>query len=96
MRTLADPATRDAITRRFDRLTPVSTAQWGSMCSTQMLRHLVIAFRMALDEYPVAEAPSRKFDTPLVRFLALTLPVAWPRGIKTIPEIDCLALQPSL
>jgi hypothetical protein len=95
MRTLADPANRDAVTRRFDRLTPVTPAQWGTMTSTQMLRHLVIAFRMALGECPVAEASSRKFDNPLVRFAALSLPVRWPRGVKTLPEIDCCALQPS-
>jgi hypothetical protein len=65
------------------------------MSSTQMLRHLVLAFRMAMGECAVADAPSRKFDSPLVRFVALNLPVPWPRGIKTVPEIDCAVIQPS-
>ncbi|WP_188553916.1 DUF1569 domain-containing protein [Edaphobacter dinghuensis] len=95
MNTLADPAVRVTLIRRFDRLTPQTSARWGTMSSTQMLRHLVLAFRMAMGECAVADAASRKFDNPLVRFVALTLPIPWPKGIKTVPEIDCAALRPS-
>ncbi len=83
-----------AIIRRFDYLTPSTPPQWGVMSSTQMLQHLVLAFRMSIGEYPVAEAPSREHDSPLRRFLALTLPVQWPKGIVTIPETDVTVLQP--
>lgn len=93
--TLADPAARAATLSRFDRLTSATPARWGSMCSAQMLRHLVLAFRMALRECAVADASSRKFDNQLVRFVALTLPVTWPRGINTVSEIDCAAILPS-
>lgn len=95
LNTLADPAVRAVVIRRFDRLTPATSARWGTMSSAQMLRHLVLAFRMAMRECAVADASSRKFDNPLVRFAALTLPVTWPRGVNTVPEIDCASIQPS-
>lgn len=93
--TLADPAARAATISRFDRLTPATPPRWGALSSAQMLRHLVLSFRMAMQEGNVGDALSRKLDNPPLRFIALTLPVRWPRGVKTIPEIDCGAILPS-
>ena len=43
-------------------------------------------FRMALREKTVA--PRASAFKPVVRFVALRLPMRWPRGIKTTPECE--------
>jgi hypothetical protein len=57
------------------------------MTPNQAICHMSDAFRMSLNERPVApiETPFR----PLIRFVALSLPLKWPRGrIKTVPETE--------
>lgn len=68
--------------------------QWGIMSSTQMLQHVVLAFRMSMDEIPVVEPSIRRFDSPLYRFVALSLPVRWPKGIPAPREIDFTITPP--
>jgi hypothetical protein len=60
------------------------------MSAHQMMCHLADAFRMATGEKAVSEAPS-VLPRPLVRWIALYLPMRWPQGIQTRPEVDqCL------
>lgn len=56
------------------------------MSPHEAICHMADAFRMALGEKPVAPAPGRL--KPLVRFIALRLPLQWPQGIKTLPEVE--------
>ena len=57
------------------------------MTSHQTVCHLSDAFKMALNERPAAPVPTR--FRPLLRFVALRLPLPWPRGrIKTVPEAE--------
>jgi hypothetical protein len=56
------------------------------MSSHEALCHLADGFRMAIGEKPVA--PIRTRFRWLVRFVALRVPMPWPRGIRTMPEVE--------
>ena len=87
MRTLARPRDKAEILRRLRGLRPETAARWGRMSAHQMVCHLADAFGMAMGHKPVRHAAS-VLDRTLVKWIALYLPVPWPRGIRTAPEID--------
>jgi hypothetical protein len=85
MKTFWDPAVRDEVCRRVDRLSADVTPRWGKFNAAQMLAHLNDAMRMALGELQVAPKA-----TPLRRFLIKQLVVyvaPWPQGAPTAPEL---------
>ena len=86
MSTLLDASTRAAVTARLRRLRPDSVRVWGQMTPHQALCHLSDAFKMSLNEREAA--PVNRAFKPLVRFVALRVPLQWPRGIKTVPEAE--------
>jgi hypothetical protein len=57
------------------------------MSAHQMVCHLADAFRMATGERAVSSA-SGPLQRTLVKWLALYLPLAWPAGVPTRPEVD--------
>ena len=87
MKSLLTPDTREAIEHRLARLGPDSPARWGRMSSHQAVCHLADGFRMVLGDRPI-EMRGGFFTRTLIRFMVLTLPVPWPKGVPTAPEID--------
>jgi hypothetical protein len=86
VKTLARPQDLDEVRRRIRLLGPAHTARWGRMSVHQAVCHLADACRMALAEVEVQPLPG---PPGIVRKLvALRLPVRWPSGLKTCPEID--------
>lgn len=57
------------------------------MSPHQAICHLSDSFLAMLGEKAIA-SPRATPLTPLVRFVALHLPLAWPKGIKTSPEVE--------
>jgi hypothetical protein len=57
------------------------------MSAHQMICHLCDSCRMAMGEKPVSDATGRLQRT-VVKWIALYLPVRWPPGIPTRPEVD--------
>jgi hypothetical protein len=57
------------------------------MSAHQMVCHLSDSCRMATGQQPVSEATGRLQRT-LVKWIALYLPLPWPAGTLTRPEID--------
>ena len=87
MSTLLDDAARATIEARLRGLRQDSVRRWGRMTPHQTVCHLSDAFKMALNARPAAPVPTR--FRPVVRFVALRLPLPWPRGrIKTVPEAE--------
>ena len=87
MVSLLDPDARRSVEARVHRLRPDSARRWGKMTPHQAICHLSDAFRMSLNEREVAPAPMAA--KPLIRFVALWLPMPWPRGvIRTVPEVE--------
>lgn len=87
MRTLARPQDKAELTRRLHTVVPQSAARWGRMSAHQMICHLGDALRMACGEKRVSPA-SGPVQRTIVKWIALYLPVRWPAGIPTLPEVD--------
>jgi hypothetical protein len=87
MAMLLDDRARERVEARVRRLRPDSVRQWGRMTPHQAICHLNDSFKLALDERPIAPAPWRM--KPLVKFIALRVPLPWPRGrLQTLPEAE--------
>jgi hypothetical protein len=87
MASLLDRTVKPRFEARVRQLRPDSAGQWGRMTPHQAICHLNDSFKLALNERPAAPV-----DWPLksvVRFIALDVPVRWPKGrIKTAPEAE--------
>jgi DinB family protein len=86
VKTLARAGHLEEIRRRIRLLTPTLEARWGRMSVDQVVCHLADACRMALGEVEVRpwDGGPRTFR----RVIALRVPVRWPSGLTTSPEID--------
>lgn len=52
-----------------------------------MICHLSDALRVGLGDR-AAQRVKNRYNGPLMRWLALWLPLPWPRGVPTVPECD--------
>jgi hypothetical protein len=57
------------------------------MSAHQMVCHLIDCFRMAIGQKRVSEASS-VLPRTMLKWTALYLPLRWPAGIPTRPEVD--------
>ena len=89
MKTLAHQRCRAEIVRRLRSLRPESTRRWGQMSAHQMICHLCDSCRIATGERRASDAGGLMQRT-LVKWIALYLPVRWPPGLPTRPEVDQL------
>lgn len=87
MKTLARQRDTIEILQRLKTLRPDSVRRWGKMSSHQMVCHLIDACRMMTGEKQVSQATGLPQRT-IVKWVALYLPLPWPAGILTRPEID--------
>src|SRR6266550_6419639 len=87
MKTLLSPGDRNEILDRLAKVYPDSPPCWGTMSAHQMVCHLSDSFRASLKEKYIS--PSSTFlKRTLLKWVALWVPLQWPRGIKTRPEMD--------
>ena len=87
MSNLLEDGARRRIEARVSRLRPDSTRQWGRMTPHQAICHLNDSFKFALGERLVA--PAIGPSAPLLKFIALRVPLRWPKGrIRTLPEAE--------
>jgi len=87
MKTLARERCKAEIVRRLRTVRPESARRWGQMSAPQMVCHLSDSCLMMTGQKPVSDATGRLQRT-LVKWIALYLPLRWPAGILTRPEID--------
>ena len=78
---------RRRIFQRIAAVRPESPARWGRMTAHQMLCHLADSFRVTLGEKTVSPATGIVQRT-IVKWVALHLPVPWPKGVPTRPEVQ--------
>jgi hypothetical protein len=86
-RSLTNQYERVALVARLKRLTPESPRQWGRMTPHQAICHLSDSFRGLMGVTSVGSF-STILSRTLVKWIALRLPLKWPPGIKTPPEVD--------
>ena len=84
---LIKPGAGAEITARLNKLTPHTQRLWGRMTAHQMICHLNDSQRCAMGELPVTDR-SNAFSRSVMKFVALWVPMKWPKGIPTVPEID--------
>lgn len=58
------------------------------MTANEMLCHLADSFRGVMGERPVSTVPASTLQRSVMRFVALRVPMRWPHGIRTRPEVD--------
>ena len=86
MVSIFDSAVRSTLERRVRALRADSPRQWGRMSAHEAVCHMSDAFKMAFGEKAVVARPTA--FRPMLRFIALRLPMKWPRGVKTLPEVQ--------
>jgi uncharacterized protein DUF1569 len=86
MKTLLNDTDQNEVLHRLSRRSD-SQRRWGSMSAEQMICHLSDSFRAALDEKDVSSS-STLFKRTFYKWAALRVPIRWPHGIKTRPEVD--------
>jgi Protein of unknown function (DUF1569) len=87
MKTFSNPADREEILNRLTNVRPESQRRWGRMSAHEMICHLGDSFRAALGEKQLSPA-STLFKRSFFKWVALWVPLQWPHGIKTRPELD--------
>jgi len=87
MKTFRDHETQREILTRLDRVTPESPRRWGRMTAHQMICHLSDSFRGVLGDFPVSPGPG-PLPGPILKFVALRMPIKWPHNVQTRPEVD--------
>ncbi len=87
MKTLANPRDRKEVLERLTKVRVDSARSWGSMTANQMVCHLSDSIRVSLGEKDASSAITF-FNRTIVKWVALRVPLPWPRGVKTRPEVD--------
>lgn len=82
-RRLHDPAVRDTIRSRVEKLRPESRAAWGKMSVDQMLWHCNETMEAALSRRTI-KVMRPPLPKPVLTFLVLNLP--WIKGAPTHPD----------
>lgn len=87
MKTLSNVRDRNEILERLTKVHPHSKPRWGIMSAHQMICHLSDSVRAPLGEKYTSPSTSF-FKRTILKRLALWVPISWPHGFKTRPEID--------
>jgi len=87
LKTLARPHDKAENMRRLKTVRPECTRRWGRMTPHQMVCHLADAFRMVTHEKTASRA-NGVLQSTIVKWVALYLPLPWPSGVPTRPEMD--------
>jgi len=90
MNSLTNSTDRATLLQRLHRVRPNTQRRWGRMTAPQMICHLTDSFRSIMGERPSSSpAPSvPRWRQRLIKFVALQLPLPWPHGVKTRPDVD--------
>ena len=83
---LHDPRIKAEIVSRLRHLPQDAARRWGKMTAAQMICHLNDSFRSVMGHRPT-EIP-RFSAWRLTKCAALYMPMQWPHGVKTRPELE--------
>jgi hypothetical protein len=87
MSSLADPGAVESLVTRLGKLHAERPRAWGRMTPNEMLCHLADSFELALGERAFTPADTWMRRT-VVKYVALRTSLAWPQGLKTLPEVE--------
>jgi hypothetical protein len=87
MKTLAHGRDKSEILERLKSLRPDSVRRWGRMSAHQMVCHLADGLRMMTGQNSVT-LDTHLLKRTVLKWIVLYVPLRWPHGIMTSPEID--------
>jgi len=87
MKTLLSPGDKDEVLARLHKTRLTSSCLWGKMSVHQMICHLSDGFRMYMGLKTVGPA-GFPYPSRIVKSVALWAPIPWPKGFKTVSELD--------
>lgn len=87
MKSLSDAAVKREILQRIAKLQHGAPARWGRMSASQMVCHVSDAFRLSMGEKSASPASS-VFHRTVMKWGALYMPLQWPKGFRTRPEME--------
>ena len=87
MKTLGNVGDKREMDERLGKLRAGAPGRSGRMSAAQMVCHLSDAFRGPMGEKPLARAEG-PYPRTLMKWGALYLPLRWPHGLRTMPEMD--------
>ena len=86
MKSLASAGTVEEIRRRMESLRETDVRRWGTMMAAEAVRHLHGSFAMAMGDR-AAKPVAVPLPRPVMKYLALAMPMRWPKNVATIPEL---------
>ena len=86
MKTLRDASAQREIRVRLESLTSKDCARSGKMSVHQMICHLGDSYWVGLGEKKVSMV-SIPMPRPVMKWMALQVPLHWPHGLKSPPEV---------
>ena len=87
MKTFAREVDLAEIRRRLKTVSPDSSRRWGRMTAHQMVCHLSDSF-LTMTGRRHASTATGPVQRTILKWVALYLPVSWPAGLETRPELD--------
>ena len=87
VKTLLDAGVAEELRRRVGALAEEDQRRWGSMTAAEAVCHLRGAFAIANGEREATSTPP-PVPRAVMKFLALRVPVRWPEGVRTVPELQ--------
>src|SRR3954452_3850223 len=87
MKSLAQDRDTAEVLQRLRALRPDTARRWGRMTAHQMVCHLSDGYRLLTDERTAQLAPT-PLPRPVMKYVALYVPLRWPRSVPTTPELD--------
>ena len=83
---MGDRGCAEEIRNRLAQLRADDPACWGKMSAGEMVCHLREGFRMAVGE-KVAAPVKLPLPPKVVKWIALSMPVQWPKDLPTVKEL---------
>ncbi len=84
MKTVGDPSALSKLVDRLEALRPDTPRRWGTLTPGEMLCHLADATASVLVQSSSEAMPRH----PFLKWIALRLPLEWPRGLSTPAAVD--------
>ena len=87
MKSILNEAHRKELMSRIGRVRPDTSRQWGRMSPHGMICHLTDSFVGVLGDREIADVSTLAGRT-IMRFVAVSTPIPWPKGVPTTREAD--------
>ena len=91
MKNLFNPAVKEEIISRIDKLSPNAKAQWGKMNVNQNLRHLAMSFEIPIGKIEPTVAKAPPIPKWLLRFFLLNMKPPKEKA-ETFEEINVVKI----